>query len=72
MNPVATNFSSQTGQTLAVLAEASSIAGLYVADGEQTEEGRVNLHNNPDVADSTAQRTLPTTDPIRLLILSNR
>ena len=72
MNPVATNFSSQTGQALAVLAEASSIAGLYAADGEQTEEGRVNLHNNPDVADSNAQRTLPNTDPIRLLILSNR
>jgi len=53
------------------LAEASSIAGLYVADGEHMEEGRVNLHNNPKVAYSTAQRMLPTTDPIRLLILSN-
>jgi len=61
VNPVATNFSSQTGQALAVLAEASSIARLYAAHGEQTEESPVNLHNNPDVADSNAQRTLPNT-----------
>jgi hypothetical protein len=63
-NPVATNFSSQTGQAEAKTAEASSIAGPYSAGGEQSEKGRVNLHNNPDVPDSNAQGTLPNTDPI--------
>ena len=71
-NPVATNFSSQTGQASATTAEASSIAGLSWAEGEQTQEGQVNLHNNPHVADSNAQRTLPNTDPIGLQILSDR
>jgi hypothetical protein len=65
-HPVATNFSSETGQADAKTAEASSIAGPYSTDGEQSEKGRVNLHNNPDVADSDAQGTLPNTDPVGL------
>jgi len=36
-----------------------------------TEKGRVNLHNNPDVADSNAQGTLPNTDPIGVPINSD-
>jgi hypothetical protein len=40
-------------------------------DWEQSEKGRVNLHNNPDVADSNAQGTLPNTDPIGLPINSD-
>lgn len=71
-NPIATNFSSQTGTTGdAKMAEASTIAGSYSADGEQTEKGRVNLHNNPDVADSNAQGRLPNTDPVGLPINSD-
>jgi hypothetical protein len=70
-NPIATNFSSETGQADAKTAEASSIAGPYSADGEQSEKGRVNLHNNPDVADSNAQGTIPDTDPIGLPINSD-
>ena len=70
-NPIATNFSSETGQADAKTAEASSIAGPYSADGEQSEKGRVNLHNNPDVPGSDAQGTLPDTDPIKLPIDSD-
>lgn len=70
-HPIATNFSSQTGQADAKTAEASTIAGPYSTDGEQTEKGRVNLHNNPDVPDSNAQGTLPNTDPIGLPINSD-
>lgn len=70
-NPVATNFSSETGQADAKTAEASSIAGPYSADTELPEKGRVNLHNNPDVADSNAQGTLPNTDPVGVPINSD-
>ena len=40
-------------------------------DWEQSEKGRVNLHNNPDVPGSDAQGTLPDTDPIKLPIDSD-
>ncbi|MEW6497987.1 MAG: hypothetical protein AB1589_36630 [Cyanobacteriota bacterium] len=71
-NPVATNFSSQTGTTGdAKTGEASSIAGPYSSDREQSEKGHVNLHNNPDVANSNAQGKLPDTDPIELPIDSD-
>ncbi|HEY9670488.1 MAG TPA: hypothetical protein V6D11_03525 [Waterburya sp.] len=65
-HPIATNFSSEIGQADAKTADASTIAGPYSTDGEQREKGRVNLHNNPDVADSNAQGTLPNTDPVGL------
>lgn len=70
-HPIATNFSSETGQTDAKTAEASTIAGPYSTDEEQSEKGRVNLHNNPDVPDSDAQGTLPNTDPVGLPINSD-
>lgn len=70
-NPVATNFSSETGQADAKTAETSTIAGSFSADEAQSEKGRVNLHNNPDVVDSNAQGTLPNTDPIGLPINSD-
>jgi hypothetical protein len=70
-NPIATNFLSETGQADAKTADASSIAGPYSADRKQPEKGRVNLHNNPDVADSNAQGTLPNTDPVGLPIDSD-
>jgi hypothetical protein len=70
-NPIATNFSSETGQADAKTAKASSIAEPYSADRAQTEKGRVNLHNNPDVPGSDAQGTLPDTDPIKLPINSD-
>ncbi len=41
------------------------------ADGEQSDKGCVNLHNNPDAPDSNAQGTLPDTDPIGLPINSD-
>ncbi len=63
-NPIATNFSSETAAADAKTAEASTIAGSYSTGQEQSEKGRVNLHNNPDVPDSDAQGTLPNTDPI--------
>ena len=67
--PIASNFSSTTGTTGdAKTAGASTIAGSYLADGEQSEKGVVNLHNNPDVPSSDAQGTLPDTDPIKLPI----
>ena len=66
-HPIASNFSSATGTTGdAKTAGASTIAGSYSADGEQSEKGVVNLHNNPDVPGSDAQGTLPDTDPIKL------
>jgi hypothetical protein len=37
-NPVATNFSSETGQADAKTAEASSIAWPYSTDEEQSEK----------------------------------
>ncbi len=65
-HPIASNFSSTTGTTGdAKTAGASTIAGSYAADGEHSEKGRVNLHNNPDVPGSDAQGTLPDTDPIQ-------
>jgi len=64
-------ISSDTGTGNAKTAEASTIAGFYAADREQSEKGRVNLHNNPDVPDSNAQGTLPDTDPIKLPIDSD-
>jgi hypothetical protein len=67
-NPIATNFSSGTGTGDAKTAGASTIAGPYSADRQQSEKGVVNLHNNPDVPDSNAQETLPNTDPIGLTI----
>jgi len=67
-HPIASNFSSQNGQADAKTAGASTIAGSYSADGEQTQKGQVNLHNNPDVPNSDAQGTLPDTDPIELPI----
>jgi hypothetical protein len=70
-HPIASNFSSQTGQADAKTAGSSTIAGPDSADGEQSEKGVVNLHNNPDVADSNAQGTLPNTDPIGLPINSD-
>ncbi|MEP0751596.1 hypothetical protein NDA03_05125 [Trichocoleus sp. Lan] len=66
-HPIASNFSSTTRTTGdAKTAGAATIAGSYAADGEQSEKGRVNLHNNPDVPGSDAQGTLPDTDPIQL------
>jgi hypothetical protein len=48
-HPLASNFSSATGTTgEAKTAGSSTIAGSYSADGEQTEKGVLNLHNNPD------------------------
>lgn len=65
-NPIATNFSSGTGTGDAKTAQASTLAGPYSADREQSEEGTVHLQNNPDVPDSNAQGTLPNTDPTGL------
>jgi hypothetical protein len=69
-HPIATNFSSETGQADAKTAGASTIAGPYSTDEEQTEKGHVNLHNNPDVPDSNAQGTIPNIDPVGLPINS--
>ncbi|MBD1834975.1 hypothetical protein H6F61_20320 [Cyanobacteria bacterium FACHB-472] len=67
-HPIASNFSSATGTGDAKTAGASTISGSYSTDGEQTEKGVVNLHNNPDVPASDAQGMLPDTDAIKLPI----
>lgn len=65
-DPIATNFSSGTGTGNAKTADASTVAGPYSGNQEQSEKGTVHLQNNPDLPDSDAQGTLPDTDSIGL------
>jgi len=66
-NPIATNFSSDTGTCDAKIADASTV-GANSAQGEQSDEGGVHLQNNSDIADPDMQGTLPNTDPMGLPI----
>jgi hypothetical protein len=69
--PIATNFSSETGTGDAKTAEASTIAGPYSADEEQSDKGSVHLQNNPNVLDTDVQGVLPDTDQMKLPIDSD-
>lgn len=66
-NPIATNFSSH-GTGDAKIADASTAVETDSAQGEQSEEGKVHLQNNSDIADKDSQGTLPNTDPTGLPI----
>ncbi|MBD3884053.1 hypothetical protein IFO70_20095 [Phormidium tenue FACHB-886] len=66
-DPIATNFSSGTGTGDVKTADASTVAGAYSADSDQSEEGTVHLQNSPNLPGSDPG-TLPDTDQIALPI----
>lgn len=64
--PIASNFSAATGNRAAKTADASTVAGPYAADAEQSEQGKVHLQNNPNPAGEAGEGALPDTDPTGL------
>ncbi|MBD1917845.1 MULTISPECIES: hypothetical protein [Cyanophyceae] len=61
--PVATNFSTASASGDAKTADVATVSGTFTAD-QASEQGQVNLQNNPDTPGEGMQGTLPNTDPV--------
>ncbi|MBD2106873.1 MULTISPECIES: hypothetical protein [unclassified Nodosilinea] len=62
-SPIATNFSTASTSGDAKTADVATVSGPSTVD-QSSEQGQVNLQNNPDIPGEGMQGTLPNTDPI--------